>query len=113
MGVNPSDVLVLFVTVGNEDEALNIARAIVNEKLAACVNIIPAIRSIYMWQGEVCDDKELLLLIKAPRRLFSKLMSRIKELHSYEVPEVIAVSLSEGIEDYLSWVVDVTEQEAS
>ncbi len=109
MKVNPSDILVLFVTVGSEDEALKIAKTIVQEKLAACVNIIPAIRSVYMWQGEVCDDKELLLLIKTPRKLFSKLMNRIKELHSYEVPEIIAVSLSEGIEDYLSWVMDVTE----
>jgi periplasmic divalent cation tolerance protein len=110
MTVKASDVIVILVTVGNADEALRIARTIVEEKLAACVNIVPSIRSIYFWKGEVCDDPENLLVIKTRETLFERLRTRICELHSYEVPEIIALRLHAGHEPYLSWVLETTEQ---
>ncbi|MCX7823222.1 MAG: divalent-cation tolerance protein CutA [Syntrophobacterales bacterium] len=109
MAVKAQDVIVVWVTVGNHDEAVNIAKTIVEEKLAACVNIIPSVRSIYFWKGEVCDDAETLLMIKTKESLFEKLRSRIRGIHSYEVPEIIAVKLHAGHEPYLSWVVETTE----
>jgi periplasmic divalent cation tolerance protein len=108
MAVSPQDVIVVWVTVGKSDEAVKIARTIVEEKLAACVNIVPAIRSVYFWKGEVCDDQESLLMIKTKAELFDRLRARIVELHSYEVPEIIAVRLSDGHQPYLSWVEETT-----
>lgn len=102
-------VMVVLVTVGNEDEAAHIARSLVSEKLAACVNILPSIRSIYSWQGEICDDPELLLIIKTQKSLFPDLKRRIQELHSYDVAEVIALPVDLGSADYLDWVVANTE----
>ena len=107
MVLEASEVFVVLVTVANQDGAVKIAKNIVKEKLAACVNIIPGVRSIYMWQGDVCDDQEVLMIIKTSRLAFPKLENRIKELHSYEVPEIIAISLSDGFEGYISWVLDV------
>jgi periplasmic divalent cation tolerance protein len=105
-----ADVLVVFVTVGNGDEALKIGRALVEEKLVACVNIIGQIRSLYWWRGEVCDDQEVLLVMKSPSALFETLQNRIRELHSYEVPEVIAVRVERGLPDYLNWVIESTQE---
>lgn len=110
MSVKASDIIVVWVTVGNPEEAVKIARTLVEEKLAACVNIVPSIRSIYFWKGEVCDDPENLLMIKTKEGLFERLRARITELHSYEVPEIIAVRLHAGHEPYLSWVMETTRQ---
>lgn len=106
MGNKIQDVIVVLVTVGNSEEAAKIARTIVEEKLAACVNLVPSIRSIYFWKGEVCDDQETLLMIKTRETLFDRLRLRICELHGYEVPEIIAVKLHAGHEPYLSWVIE-------
>ncbi len=108
MAVNPFDVMVVWVTVGKSEEAQKIAKTIVEEKLAACVNIIPTVRSIYFWKGEVCDDQESLLMIKTRTELFERLKARIRELHSYEVPEIIGVAIKEGHQPYLAWVFDST-----
>ncbi len=104
-----SDISVVLVTAGNGDEALTIARTIVEEKLAACVQIIPRIRSIYRWKGEICDEEEHLLIMKTRSELFPLLQDRIRELHSYEVPEIVTFPLSAGLPEYLNWVLDNTQ----
>jgi periplasmic divalent cation tolerance protein len=101
--------IVVFITTSNEDEAGKIAKAVVEEKLAACVNIIKGIRSIYSWQGKIEDDEEVLMVLKTRESLFDALAKRVKELHSYTVPEIIAMPIVKGSEDYLNWIKDVTE----
>ncbi len=108
-----SEVSVVFVTVGNEEEAASIAGALVAEKLVACVNIVPRIRSVYWWKGEVCDEPEVLMIMKTRTSLFLDLQSRVRELHSYEVPEIIAFPVSDGLPAYLDWVVESTRGPAS
>ncbi len=98
------DVAVTFVTVPNEEEGVKLAKGLVESKLAACVNIVPSIRSIYFWEGNICDEKELLLIIKTKRELFNKMSHWIQDNHSYEVPEVISILVSEGSRKYLDWV---------
>ncbi len=105
-----TNVLVVFVTVGNGAEAFTISRTLVEEKLVACVNIVPQIRSVYWWKEEVCDDQEVLLVMKTPTSLFDSLQNRVRELHSYEVPEIVALSVEKGLPDYLNWVVESTSQ---
>jgi periplasmic divalent cation tolerance protein len=102
------DVLTVFVTVGSEEEALEISRAVVEERLAACSSIVPGLRSIYRWKGKLCDDRELLLLMKTRASLFAPLRERIRELHSYEVPEIIGIPVTRGLREYLDWVVENT-----
>jgi periplasmic divalent cation tolerance protein len=108
MNIMRDEALVVLVTAGNRDEAARIAKALVEDRLAACVNIIPSIRSIYTWQGEVCDDEELLLIIKTRKGVMDGLKVRVRELHSYEVPEVIAFSICDGSIDYLAWIEEST-----
>ena len=104
-----SAVSVVMVTVGNGEEALTIARTLVEEKMVACANIVPHIRSIYRWKGEVCDEDEQLLIMKTRSELFPALQDRIRKLHSYEVPEIISVPIADGLPDYLNWVVENTQ----
>ncbi len=99
--------ILVFVTAGSADEGGRIGRALVEEGLAACANIIPGIRSIYRWKGEVCDDEEVLIMIKSKATLFERLKKRVKELHSYEVPEIIAFPITLGSPDYLRWIDEV------
>jgi periplasmic divalent cation tolerance protein len=108
MNIMRDEALVVLVTAGNRDEAARIAKALVEDRLAACVNIVPSIRSIYTWQGEVCDDEELLLIIKTRKGVMDGLKVRVRELHSYEVPEVIAFSICDGSIDYLAWIEEST-----
>lgn len=100
------ETIVVYVTVPKEEEAVKIARALVQERLSACVNIIPSISSIYRWEGKVEEDKELLLIIKTKRATFERLCRRVKELHSYTVPEIIALPIVEGSTDYINWLID-------
>ncbi len=102
--------IIVFITAPNEDEAAQIAKSLVEAKLAACVNIIKNIRSIYRWQGKIEDDTEVLMIAKTQKRLFNTLSKKVKELHSYDVPEIIALPIVEGSEDYLKWLKEVTEQ---
>jgi periplasmic divalent cation tolerance protein len=99
-----SDVLVVLVTVPSPPIAARIATALVKEKLAACVNVVPGVRSIYVWKGKVCDGKELLLAIKTTRARYPEVERRVKELHPYSVPEVIALPVARGSAAYLAWV---------
>lgn len=103
------EVIVALVTAGSEEEGGRIARKLVEEKLAACVNILPAIRSIYRWEGEIQDEPEILLVIKTRRTLFDRLAARVRELHSYDTPEVIAFSVVAGEASYLDWLLRQTQ----
>ncbi len=101
--------VVIYITTGSIDEAKTIGRALVEEKLAACSNIISPIQSIYSWQGEICNDKEALMILKSRKKLFKKIVKRVEELHSYDVPEIIAMPIIEGSRKYLSWIDDETK----
>src|SRR4030067_2809226 len=96
--------ILVFITASIEDEAAKIAKALVEARLAACVNIIRNIRSIYSWQGKIEDDSEVLMIAKTQKRLFNALSAKVKELHSYTTPEIIALPIIEGSEDYLKWL---------
>jgi periplasmic divalent cation tolerance protein len=99
-----SQELIAFVTAANPEEALQLAENLVNEKLCACVNILPAIESVYRWEGKVNKDREVLLLIKTTDERFDALQTRILELHSYTTPEIIAVKIERGSNAYLEWL---------
>lgn len=99
--------IIVYVTASSDAEAKHIADALITEQLAACCNICPGIRSIYMWEGKLCDEKEVLLLIKSFEDCFEALAKKIKLLHSYKVPEIIAVPLTKGDEAYLRWMEEV------
>lgn len=102
------DLLVVLCTVPSEAVAEALARALVGERLAACVNVLPGVRSIYRWQGEVADDRELLCLIKTRRELFSALRDRVAALHPYDVPEIVALGAQDVSRSYLAWVAEST-----
>ncbi len=95
---------VILVTVSSKEEGLRIARSLVDSRLAACVNIIPGLRSIYRWQGETLDEGEFLLFIKTRMALFEQVEGKIKETHSYEVPEILALPIIRGSETYVNWL---------
>ena len=99
-----TDKIVVLSTCGSEEEALRVARELVEARLAACVNVAPGVRSIYRWQGEVQDDNEWLLVIKSRRDLLEKLQGQLHKIHSYEVPEVMALSVVDGSPAYLRWL---------
>jgi len=96
--------IVCYITAPNEAEAVNIARALVEDRLAACANIIKNVRSIYSWQGAIEDDAEVLMIVKTQKSLFHNLSEKVKEMHSYDVPEVIALPIVDGSEAYLQWL---------
>ena len=96
--------ILIISTVDTMDLAEKIASTLVWEGLVACVNIVPGIRSIYTWKEKVCDDSELLLLIKTSDENFEPVRSRIRHLHTYDTPEVIATPISAGDPDYLNWL---------
>lgn len=97
-------VLVVLVTAPTMDEAARLGRALVEERLAACANLVPGIRSIYCWQDAVQDDAEVLLMIKTAGSMWHKLQQRVVELHSYETPEVLALPTAYGAPAYLQWL---------
>lgn len=99
-----TDKIVVLSTCASAEEAERIARSLVEKKLAACVNILPAVRSIYRWKGAVEDGPEILLVIKSSRALFDELQAEIGRMHSYEVPEAIAIPIVAGSEGYLDWL---------
>jgi periplasmic divalent cation tolerance protein len=101
-----TDKRIVLSTAGSEDEARKIAHHLVEHRLAACVNIIPRIESIYRWQGKVESSQEWLLLIKTTAQEFPAARDAIKELHSYDVPECIAVNIEEGNPEYLKWLAE-------
>ena len=102
------DKVVVFITVGTEQEAENIARVLIERRKAACINIIPKVRSLFWWQDKLDSAEESLLIAKTRASLVPKVISLVKEVHSYEVPEIIALPVTGGNEDYLKWVADET-----
>jgi periplasmic divalent cation tolerance protein len=96
--------ILVFVTASTADEADRLARALVDERLAACVTIVPGARSRYRWQGQVEDATEVLLLAKSVRPCLEALVARVRALHSYTVPEIIAVPITGGFDAYLAWL---------
>src|SRR6201998_612576 len=99
-----TDKRIVLTTTSSEDEARRIANYLVENQLAACVNMIPRIESIYRWQGKVESSQEWLLLIKTSADKFSGVRDAIRELHSYELPECIAIAIEDGSPDYLQWI---------
>jgi periplasmic divalent cation tolerance protein len=99
--------IVIFVTCGSAAEGRKLARALVESRLAACVNILKApVESIYRWKGSVDSAKEYLLVVKSTRRRFAALQAEIKRLHSYDVPEIVALPIDAGSPDYLAWLAE-------
>ena len=103
-----SDYSVVFMTASSHEEAENIAENLVSHKLAACVNILPNMKSFYWWDDKVCKDDELLLVAKIKTSLFKDLEKAVKKLHSYDVPEIILLPIEDGSNTYLQWMEKVT-----
>jgi periplasmic divalent cation tolerance protein len=99
-----TDKIVLLSTCDSEESAAHLARHLVEQRLAACVNILPRVRSIYRWKDKIEDAPEFLLVIKSRRDLFAALRSEIEKIHTYEVPEIIALPVVDGSEGYLGWL---------
>ena len=110
MNSNPpsSDFVIAFSTVDTEKEASKIARALIEAKLAACVNIIPQINSVYEWKGEVCEETEQWMVIKTTQAHVEELKALLEEIHPYEVPELIFIPIVDGLPDYLHWILATT-----
>jgi periplasmic divalent cation tolerance protein len=105
--VKGTDKIIVLITAGSEEEAHKIAELLVNEKKAACVNIVPRVDSLFWWEGKIDSARESLLLVKTKASLFPEIISLVKEIHSYKVPEIIALPIIGGSEDYLKWL-DIT-----
>lgn len=103
--------IVVLVTVGSEQEAETIATALLEERLAACVNVTSPVRSLYRWEGRIADDREWQMIIKTQGRLFEALAARVRALHSYDVPEIIALPVLAGATDYVDWIQNETKSE--
>jgi periplasmic divalent cation tolerance protein len=103
-----TDSIVVLTTLPNAEAAAEVAKAVVGEKLAACANILPPLRSIYRWKGKVQDESEVLVLLKTRQAQYERLKSRILELHPYDVPEVLAVAVEQGHSAYLDWIATET-----
>lgn len=94
----------IYVTAGSRDEALAIAREIVNSRLAACANILAGTTSVYHWQGEVCEEEEVSLILKTRDDLVDRLVEKVRDLHSYDCPCVVSLPISSGNADFLDWI---------
>ncbi len=95
---------VVLVTASSQEEALLIGRRVVEKKLAACVTVVPKVISIFEWEGSVCEEHEWLLVMKSNADAFETLEAEVKSLHSYEVPEILALPVVKGSSEYLAWV---------
>ncbi len=101
-----TDAILVLVTAPTADKAAELARALVEEQLAACGNVVPGLRSIYRWEGKVHDEAEALLILKTRAPLFEVLRQRVVELHPYQCPEVLRLDVEEGHAPYLQWIRD-------
>jgi periplasmic divalent cation tolerance protein len=102
--------IIVLITVSSEGEAEKIGSALVDEHLAACVNIVPGVRSLFFWEGKTQNERELLLICKSRQPLLDRIITRVKTLHSYAVPEIIALPVVGGSGDYLGWVREATRE---
>lgn len=108
-----TDKVVVLTTCNSTQEAHRIAKALVQERLAACVNLSGPIRSLYRWQGRLCDEDEVVLMIKTSRALFDRVRRAIEKLHSYQVPEVLCLPVIDGAPNYLNWLTTAVVTEAA
>lgn len=104
-----TDYVLVFITASSEKEGEKISSALVKERLAACVSMIGGMRSTFRWKGQVSAEQEVLLIAKTKDRLFERLKKRVLELHSYDVPEIVASPILAGFEKYLNWIEDETK----
>jgi periplasmic divalent cation tolerance protein len=104
--------IAVITTVGTEEQAYTIAREIVARRQAACVNIVPGIRSIYRWKGKICKDGELLLIAKTLEDEFEGVAATIRELHSYELPEILTFNVGQGEQRFLEWIASSVDKNA-
>ena len=95
---------IVYITCKNEKEALKIGKVLIKERLAACVNVIPRIKSIYRWEGRIVEDSESILLVKTVYSKVKKLIEKVKELHSYEVPCIEVIDINDGNKEYFKWI---------
>ena len=101
--------VVVFITCASEEESQKIARLLLDQKKAACVNIIPAVKSFFLWKGESDSAKEELLIVKTKTAKIPEVIKAVKEAHSYDVPEIIALPIVDGNKDYLAWIDEEVE----
>jgi len=101
--------IIVFMTAGSKEEAAKIVRALLEERLIACANIMDPVSSVFWWQGKIEEEKEALVIMKSHESIFKKLSQRVTELHSYEVPEILALPIIEGSLSYLDWMKDCLE----
>ena len=101
----------VMTSVGTEQQAVEISEELITRRLATCINIVPCLRSIYRWKGKVCEDTEYLLLIKTPEKLFEQVSSAIREYHSYELPEILAIPVTAAETNFHKWVLQMVEPE--
>jgi periplasmic divalent cation tolerance protein len=99
-----SSYVVVFMTVSDKKEALKIVRRLLDERLIACANIVGPVSSLFWWEGKIDEASEFLVIMKSRKDLFKRLSERVKETHSYEVPEVLELPITEGLPSYLEWV---------
>jgi len=104
-----SQEIVVFVTVGSLQDGKAISRVLVEKKLVACVNLIPQVFSIFSWEGSVSEEKECLMILKTRKELYARLEVAVRELHKYDVPEIIAFPVTHGFPEYLAWVRSSTQ----
>lgn len=105
-----NNVVVILVTAPDEDTAVKIGRQLVKERLVACSNIVPKLKSIYWWEGEIEEAAEVLILLKAREADVKRISTRVRELHPYSVPEVVATRIVDGLGDYVAWIHSETER---
>jgi periplasmic divalent cation tolerance protein len=103
--------IIVLTTVSSEDEGMRIARELVTRRLAACVNVTSPVRSVYRWKGAVREETERLLLIKTVAEDFDRLKTTLLKLHSYELPEVVAIPIQAGLDSYLNWITAAASDE--
>jgi periplasmic divalent cation tolerance protein len=99
-----ADEVIVLITASSKEEAVNIGRALVDEHLGACVNVVPEVFSLFFWEGKTQNAREALLIVKSRLSLLDKIIARVKSRHSYSVPEVIALPIIAGSQEYLDWV---------
>ena len=107
-----TEMLVVFTTFASEDEAARVVRVLVEERLIACGNLIPGVRSLFRWEGQVTDAREVVAIMKTRKQDWAALISRLHELHSYSTPECVAVRIAAGAPKYMAWLEAALEPEA-
>lgn len=101
--------IIIFVTTSSKKEALEISHKLIADKLVACSNITSEVQSIFYWKEKVCNENEVLLMLKSKRKNFNTIVEEVKKIHSYETPEIIALPIIEGSKDYLQWIENETK----